>query len=80
VSVTWVQSSSSIAALEPSWKMGHHHQQKPQSFQPEIRVEKLQSGAQKYALQQLDPEDFEVHGMEEAQLSPNQLEVYLACA
>jgi hypothetical protein len=49
-------------------------------LQPGIRVEKLQRDAQKYALQQLDPEDFEVHGMEGAQLSPDRLEVHLAYA
>jgi hypothetical protein len=46
-------------------------------LQPEIRVEKLQRGAQKYALQQLDPEDFEVRGMEGAQLSPAKRDTFL---
>jgi hypothetical protein len=36
-----------------------------------MRVEKLQRGAQKYDLLQLDLEDFGVRGMEEAQLSPD---------
>jgi hypothetical protein len=45
-----------------------------------MRVEKLQRGAQKYALLQLDPEDFEICGMEEAQLSPDHPESGLACA
>jgi hypothetical protein len=45
-----------------------------------MRVKKLQRGAQKYALQQIDPEDFEVHGMEEAQLSLDRLELCFACA
>jgi hypothetical protein len=76
---TWVQSSSSVVALELSWKGEHHQQLKYQSLQPEICVKKLQRGTQKYALHQLDPEDFEVRGMEGAQLSPDQLEVYLAC-
>jgi hypothetical protein len=69
-----------MAVLELFWKVGHHHQPKYQSLQPEIRVKKLQRGTQKYALQQLDSEDFDVHGMEEAQLSPDRLEFCLACA
>jgi hypothetical protein len=66
--------SGSARALLEGWQ---HHHPKCQSLQPEMRVEKLQRGAQKYALQQLDPEDFEVQGMEEAQLSPDQLELCL---
>jgi hypothetical protein len=59
---------------------GHHVQPKCQSLPHEIRVKKLQRGIQKYALHRLDSEDFEVRGMEEAQLSPDRLELYLACA
>jgi hypothetical protein len=66
-------------ALELFWKGGHHHQWKYQSWQPEIRVKKVQRGAQKYALQQLDPLDFEVRDMEGAQLSTDRLELCLAC-
>jgi hypothetical protein len=50
--------------------------------QSEMRVEKLQRSTQKYFLQQLNPEDFGVHGMEHAQFksSPDQLEAWVACA
>jgi hypothetical protein len=56
--------------LELFWTAGHHHQ---------ICVKKLLRGAKKYALQQLDLEDFEVCGMDEAQLSIDRLELCLAC-
>jgi hypothetical protein len=69
-----------VAALKLFWKAGHRHQPKYQSLQPELRVENLQRGAQKYALQQLSPKDFEIRGMEEAQLSFDRLELCLACA
>jgi hypothetical protein len=45
-----------------------------------MRVEKLQRGVQKYALQQLGLEDFEVRGMEKAQLLPDRLELCPTCA
>jgi hypothetical protein len=77
---TWAQSSFSAVVLELFWKAGHHHQPTYQSWQPEIHVKKLQRDAKKYALQQLDPEDFESRGMEEAQLSPGRLKLCLACA
>jgi hypothetical protein len=60
-----------MTVLDLIWKTGHHPQQEYQSSPPEICVEKLQRDAQKYALQRLYPEDFEVRDMEEAQLSPN---------
>jgi hypothetical protein len=69
-----------VVALEPFFKAGHPHLSKCQFLQPEMQVEKLQRGTQKYDLLQLDPEDFEVRGMEEAQLSPDRLEPALACA
>jgi hypothetical protein len=59
---------------------GHHLQLKCQSLPPELRVKKFQRGAQKYALHQLDPEDFEVHGMGKVQLSPDRLELCLSCS
>jgi hypothetical protein len=69
-----------VAVLKPFLKAGHPHQPKCQFLQPEMRVEKLQRGTQKYALLQLDLEDFEVCGTEGPQLSPNRLEPGLACA
>jgi hypothetical protein len=73
------QSYSLVVVLEPFLRAGHLHQPKSQSLQPEMLVEKLQRGIQKYALQQLDLENFEVCGMEEAQLSLDRLELGLAC-
>jgi hypothetical protein len=58
--------------------MGHHLQLTSQSLPPEICVKKLQRDTQKYALHRLDPEDFEIRGMDGAQLSPGRLEAYLA--
>jgi hypothetical protein len=66
--------------LEIFWKAGHHSQQKYQSSPPEICVKKLQRDVQKYALQRLYPEDFEVRDMKEARLSPDQPQLCLACA
>jgi hypothetical protein len=55
-----------MTVLELFWKARHHPQQGYQSSPPEICVEKLQKDAQKYALQRLYTEDFEVCDMEEA--------------
>jgi hypothetical protein len=45
--VTWAQAFSSATAHLLSLKVGCHHQPMLQSQQPEMRVEKLQRGAQK---------------------------------
>jgi hypothetical protein len=46
---------------------GHYLQPKCQSLPPKIHVKKLQRDTKKYDLHQLDLDDFEVRGMEEAQ-------------
>jgi hypothetical protein len=76
---TWTRAFSSLAASEVFWLTECQPQMMYRSWQPERGIGKLQIGAQKQTLPQLNPEDFGVYDVKRVQLSPD-LRVHVVCA